>query len=208
MLVRLGSILPVIFNQLFLYTLEFAFVNWNWVTSPFYLFLNILAQSVHLFGTVTLIWELPEHFLHWFNQNWVSKMEDVHAHEVKVQEIEQKILNLNLFDSNTDEIGKLQVPQHFEMEEDWHGVLQFFILPISSRWKWISLELLREQSWTGVISQVQHKDEVLSDETQRDVHGHVHQQFGLCLACQESEDEQQIDHWKQIGFKNHWHHQN
>ena len=85
--------------------------------SPLYLLQHFLVKTKNLIDIVTLCWELPEDFLHGLYKHWVSKVENVHAHYIQIQEVKKQILNLNLLNSYSNEIAKLEISKHFVPKE-------------------------------------------------------------------------------------------
>jgi len=73
----------------------------------------------------------PKHLLHLFHQQGISKVEDVHAYQVQVEEVKEKVLHLYLINTDADEIGKPQISEHVKLEEEWDHVLDSLIIRIS-----------------------------------------------------------------------------
>lgn len=78
------------------------------------------------------------------------------------------------------------------LEEHWNGVFDgkisasTFVARISCQLRW-------ERRWAGVISEVEHEQEVLTRQADRDVHGHPDQEMSLGSASDVAEDEDQVD---------------
>ena len=72
----------------------------------------------------------------------------------------------------------------------------------------ISCQLRWERRWTGVISEVEHEQEVLACQADGDVHGHPDQEMSLGSTGYISEDEDQVNDREDVGFQNNRDHQN
>lgn len=108
------------------------------------------------FLSITRSWEYPEHFLHGLYKDGVAVVEDIHAYQVEIDEVQDQVLDLVLLDANAYQVAQLQVMEDLVLEEYWNAILDRKIFR-STFVCWIACQLGWERCRAGLSSEIKHE---------------------------------------------------
>lgn len=115
-----------------------------WRLEPPVLFDNIWIKPLPLLNWVKLIRILPEDLPHRSEQQRIPEIEDVHADETQIDEVQHQHSNLMVLHSYSHEKAHIQISERLELKEKWNVVWELFDILVIVQVR-VRLQVLRER---------------------------------------------------------------